>query len=204
MANGTVKHTRWGDGWKQAIEAAFPPTATGKKEVTVLRIPGRSFDATVVDERWSTYKVIAMLPRFPAAQEERFMEALRRNPELSLALRHHTQPESALDFAQANGLAFYFAPGTKLSVQCSCGSRGYVCPHARAALLALGDRIDKEPFLLFSIRGIAAGNSSDSFTFQILRGRKFRADARPGRSRQCDPRCDGNSAGGDRSERRVR
>src|SRR5574344_540106 len=154
MANGTVKHTRWGDGWKQAIEAAFPPTATGKKEVTVLRIQGRSFDATVVDERWSTYKVIAMLPRFPAAQEERFMEALRRNPELSLALRHHTQPESALDFAQANGLAFYFAPGTKLSVQCSCGSRGYVCPHARAALLALGDRIDKEPFLLFSIRGM--------------------------------------------------
>ena len=154
MANGTVKHTRWGDGWKQAIEAAFPPTATGKKEVTVLRIQGRSFDATVIDERWSTYKVITMLPRFPAAQEERFMDALRRNPELSLALRHHTQPEKALDFAQANGLALYFAPGTKLSVQCSCGSRGYVCPHAHAALLALGDRIDKEPFLLFSIRGM--------------------------------------------------
>ena len=154
MANGTAKHTRWGDGWKQAIEAAFPALTPSKKEVTVLRIQGRSFDATVVDERWNTYKVIAMLPRFPAAQEERFMDALRKDPELSLALRHHTQPENALDFAQANGLAFFFAPGVKLSVQCSCGSRGYVCAHARAALLALGERIDKDPFLLFSIRGM--------------------------------------------------
>lgn len=153
MAGDLVKHSLWGDKWRNAVEAAFPSFAMAKVQTLELRVAGRSLIAKVVDAKWNSCQVTAMLSRFSEEEENCLMNALRNSQELASSLAHHLQPKDVLELAEKNGMRLLLGPGIKFSVRCSCGERG-MCQHAFAMFRALGNKIDRDPFLLFSIRGM--------------------------------------------------
>ncbi len=153
MATDSVKRTPWGDEWRSAVERSFAVYSRSEARAADVKISGRTVKARIVDGSWSTQNVELMMSRFSEEEESLLMEGLKKNPELAGSLAHHLEPKETLDFAKEQGLKMVPGAGVKFSVKCSCGMRG-MCNHAYAALHGIGKKIDKDPFTIFTVRGM--------------------------------------------------
>ncbi len=153
MASDSAKKNPWGDKWRESLEGGFPAYLRSAARAADVQISGRTVNARIVGDSWNTQKVVLLFSRFSEEEEANMLTALKRLPELSNSLAHHLEPDEALELAVNNGMKLFPGAGVKFSVKCSCGMRG-MCKHTYAALAGLGKKIDKNPFLLFSLRGL--------------------------------------------------
>lgn len=163
MASDSVRHTLWGDKWRNAVERSFSLYAKLEARAVDIKISGRTIDARVVDGSWSSQRTVLMLSRFSEEEETALMDALKKNAPLAGSLAHRLEPKETLDFVQSIGLKMLPGPGVKFSVKCSCGMRG-MCSHAYAALFAVGKKIDRNPFTVFTVRGLDIGSIAEECT----------------------------------------
>lgn len=143
----------WGDRWRDAVERRFFAYSGKKFRSQDLKISGRTIESKLVDESWEQFRTVVMLSRFLDAEEENVQASLLKNPELARKLSHYQQPKETLEFVEHCGLNLLPERGVKFSVKCSCGAQG-MCAHAYAALYAVGEKIDRDPFTIFRIRGL--------------------------------------------------
>ncbi len=160
MALDSARHTLWGDKWRNAVERSFPLYAKTEARSVDIKISGRTIDARVVDGSWISHRTVVMLSRFSDEEEAVLMDAIKKNAPLAEALAHHLEPKETLDFVQSVGLKILPGPGVKFSAKCSCGMRG-MCSHAYAALFAVGKKIDRNPFTVFTLRGLCIGSLAE-------------------------------------------
>ncbi len=163
MSADSVKHSPWGDKWRAAVERAFPVYSRAQTRAADIKISGRNMEARIVDGSWSTQKTLLLLSRFSEEEESVLMDAIKKNPSLAESLAHHLEPKEALEVAENAGVKLFPERGVKFSVKCSCGMRG-MCNHAYAALFGIGKKIDRDPFLLFKIRGMNIGQLAEQCT----------------------------------------
>lgn len=163
MASDSARHTLWGDKWRNAVERSFPLYAKSEARAADIKISGRTIDARIVDGTWSSQRTVVMLSRFSDEEEAALMDALKKNSTLAGLLAHHLEPKETLDFVQSIGLKILPGPGVKFSVKCSCGTRG-MCAHAYAALFSVGKKIDRNPFAVFTVRGLDIGLLAEECT----------------------------------------
>ena len=62
-------------------------------------------------------------------------------------------------FLGENGL---FPNPKEISLQCSCPDWAIMCKHVASALYAIGARLDENPFLFFTLRGIDVDHLIDT------------------------------------------
>lgn len=163
MASDSVRHTLWGDKWRNAVERSFSLYAKSEVRAADIKISGRTIEARIVDGSWNPQRTVVMLSRFSDEEEASLMDALQKNSPLAGSLAHHLEPKETLDFVQSIGLKILPGPGVKFSVKCSCGMRG-MCVHAYAALFAVGKKIDRNPFTVFTVRGLDIGSLAEECT----------------------------------------
>ena len=147
------KQTPWGDKWRDAVSRAFAAYALTKSVAGEMDISGRTLKAKVVDGSWNVYKTVVVFSRLSDSEESLLMDALGKNEKLARQLSRHVQAKETLDFVQGLGVRMFPERGMKFSVKCSCGALG-MCEHVYASILAVGKKVDREPFTLFSIRGL--------------------------------------------------
>lgn len=150
--------TWWGQAFAEALGAAAPaPVARGKRKARAAKLRGldpKSGEALVEVSASSVlpYEVRIAIAPLPGEVWERATAALRGKAVFAAKLLASELPPGIEEaFVLAGGSLFPAAGAAR--VRCNCPSGPGGCHHAAAAQRALAEVVDRDPFLLFDLRG---------------------------------------------------
>lgn len=157
-----VGTTWWGARWIEALEKLGanygPRLARGK---TYART-GRTHDfvvgpggatAQVTGSRAEPYVVRIALAELDDATWKRAIDAMAAEARFAAELLAGEMPRSIDDAFRAAGASLFPATEADLTTSCSCPDWANPCKHVAATHYVLGDALDRDPFLLFELRG---------------------------------------------------
>ena len=125
-------------------------------------------EAQVQGSRKRPYDVEISVRTIDANDWERLREALAEQPVIAASLLAGRMPENIEDTFKAVGLSMFPERGDDLETDCSCPDWSNPCKHIAAVYLLLGEEFDRDPFLIFRMRGMDRGD---------LLGEEFRQSA---------------------------
>jgi hypothetical protein len=151
----------WGQRWQELLEQAGPSHArrvqrgqalARRGAVEGLRIEVGRITGTVREDRVVPYRV--ELRWTPPDEEawEAAVTALSSELRFTAALLDGTLPEGIEEVLAAAGVRVIPAE-RDLDLRCTCTERVRLCRHVAAVHSAAGSLIDRDPFLLLSLRG---------------------------------------------------
>ena len=111
-------------------------------------------EAQVQGSRKRPYDVEISVRTIEAADWERLRQALAEQPVIAASLLAGRMPENIEDTFKAVGLSMFPARGDDLETDCSCPDWSNPCKHIAAVYLLLGEEFDRDPFLIFRMRGM--------------------------------------------------
>jgi uncharacterized Zn finger protein len=88
---------------------------------------------------------------------KKIIKVLGDDPELGGRLLMSELPEGIEAAFESIGLSLFPTAGGDLKAACSCPDQANPCKHVAAVYYTLGEEFDREPFLLFKIRGMDRG-----------------------------------------------
>lgn len=157
----------WGNAWCANLERYADYESRldrGKRYVRTgavidLKIEKGKIQAKVQGSRKTPYKVGI---RISPLSEDRCQEIIaacgRRIENLEKLLAGDFPEELKELFTQKNGL---FPAPREISFSCSCPDWALMCKHVAATLYGVGARLDEDPSLFFTLRGIEMGRFID-------------------------------------------
>ncbi|MFR3674083.1 MAG: SWIM zinc finger family protein [[Clostridium] innocuum] len=117
-----------------------------------LQIRAGRIQARVQGRRKAPYKVEIHISPLKEEDCQRIMQACANQIENLEALLSGEFPQSLQElFTGESGL---FPSPREISFQCSCPDWAIMCKHVAAVLYGVGNRLDENPFLFFTLRGI--------------------------------------------------
>ena len=147
------KPTLWGDKWRTSMKKFYSSYSHSEATATEIKLSGRSGEVKVVDGSWKTQKVIFRLSRFTETEENKILEIFKKNPQFIGNFSSKILTSEILPLIEQSDVRLFPGPGVKFSAMCTCGMQG-LCTHIYAAIYGLGKKIDRDPQLLFSQRGL--------------------------------------------------
>lgn len=157
-----IGSTWWGKRWLGALSlfsAEFGHRLERGRDyaqagrVHQLRLEGPTVVASVTGSRPEAYEVRMSLDRIDDSTWERVVEAMASRAAFIAALLAGEMPRE-IDQAFAQGGASLFpASEEDLWTSCTCPDWANPCKHVAACHYVLADLIDKDPFVLFDLRG---------------------------------------------------
>lgn len=159
MTIGATKFaTWWGRAFAEALGAAAPvPVARGKAKARAARLRGldpKNGDALVEVSASSVlpYEVRISLHPIPDEVWEKATASLIGKAFFAAKLLASELPNEVEDaFVAAGGSLFPVAGAARIRCNCPSGPGG--CRHASVAQRGLAEAVDRDPFLLFDLRG---------------------------------------------------
>jgi len=150
----------WGHRWLESVagEAGRGRLEKGRElldqgAVTGLAIRSGRADAEVRQSATAAFHVTVTVAPFPEGVLDLAVRVLAGRASFTAALLSGRLPEEIdIVFAAAGGELLPGGESTMTSA-CACKEEGSPCRHAAAVHLAVGDRLDRDPFLLFLLRG---------------------------------------------------
>ncbi|MFC1643003.1 hypothetical protein ACFL5O_10030 [Myxococcota bacterium] len=154
--------TWWGQRWIEALERmSFGYSNRLARGRTYARA-GRTHDlviqegtvtAKVTGSRTTPYRVTITLGKLPDAVWNKAIAAMARKAQFSAELLAGQMPQEIdTAFGEAGGSVFPIKP-MDLTTHCSCPDWANPCKHVAATHYVLGETLDRDPFLLFELRG---------------------------------------------------
>lgn len=151
-----------GDRWLDAILHLSP---RGRRHLVLGRRYARSgrvvnarvaagvVSGTVLGDRKTPYAVTIMVRPIAEDVWARALQTIDATDRLALQLRLGIVPPTVATLVETAGDTLWPRDGYALRARCACGTRGDSCRHVVALHCWLADRLDREPFLLFALRG---------------------------------------------------
>ncbi len=159
-ARTEVRHW-WGQRWLDALDATGAGAARAVRRghglarrgsVQDLTLTSGRITASVSADRGSRVRVELAWPEPDDAAWTRAIDALAGQLRYTAALLDGTLPEELADDIQASGVDL--VPDlAALAMRCSCEERGPICRHVAAVVVAAAVQVDRDPSLLFELRG---------------------------------------------------
>jgi uncharacterized Zn finger protein len=109
--------------------------------------------ARVTGSRPKPYDVTIQLAQLSDADWERAIAALAARAQFSAELLGGEMPKAIDEAFQAAGTGLFPGSPGELDTDCSCPDWGNPCKHVAATHYVLGEALDRDPFLLFELRG---------------------------------------------------
>ena len=123
-------------------------------QVTNLTVDSGSVAAKVQGSRPKPYDVHVGVKKLTDSQWSTVAGALSQQAIFAARLLAGEMPHDVEDvFAQAN-VSLFPETETDLDTDCSCPDMSNPCKHIAAVYYLLGDEFDRDPFLIFKLRGI--------------------------------------------------
>jgi len=153
--------TWWGKQWLDALSGIDNANRIprGKSYADTSKV--KDFDiqnglivAKVQGSQSLPYKQSISLTQFTPKEKQTLIEAITENPFLLSALLNKELPEELNDEAKAKGVSIFPASWKSMKSTCSCPDYAVPCKHVAAVIYVVANEIDKNPFLLFQIKGI--------------------------------------------------
>jgi len=154
--------TWWGQRWIEALEVVLRGSAGRLARGRAYARAGRAHDlvvkggkigANVTGSRPTPYAVAIELTELPDAVWEQVVHAMAGKAEFAAELLAGQMPRNIGDVFRQAGASLFPAERSDLSTKCSCPDWGDPCKHVAATHYLLGEALDRDPFLLFELRG---------------------------------------------------
>jgi uncharacterized Zn finger protein len=157
---GSFSQTWWGRRWIEALEGFGWDTrlARGRSyarrgQVVDLDVAPGEVSALVQGSQSKPYRVRIGLAPLAEEQWAAAFEALAREAGHSAWLLAGELPEEVEPIFAAAGSSLFPARANDLEMRCSCPDWAVPCKHVAAVHYLLAEEIDRDPFLLFMLRG---------------------------------------------------
>ena len=111
-----------------------------------------SVEAAIIGSQ--TYRVTITFPQYTSDEKKIIINWLKEQPVWMSCLFSDELVEDFADTVRAKSGVDIIPAYEQMTVQCTCPDYIEPCKHAAAAYYYLGECIDNDPFLLFSLRGL--------------------------------------------------
>jgi len=156
-------NTPWGEAWLEAFEYIDYDTnrlARGKSYARGGRVKDIKIDskgivtAKVKGSKTRPYKTEIQLDSLSPFDKADLIELISKDPSISSELSLGRIPDSLLPLLNAKEIDLFPTEWDDISSNCSCPDWANPCKHLAAVYYVLTEEIDKDPLLLFRLRGI--------------------------------------------------
>lgn len=160
VKNKAITTSWWGQAWCENLEQYADYASRierGKRYVRAqavvdLKIAKGKIHARVQGRRKAPYRIeIRISPLKEKNCQEIMKKCASKIESLEVLVRGDFPEELKELFTSEDGL---FPNPSEISLQCSCPDWAIMCKHVAAVLYGIGVRLDENPFLFFTLRGI--------------------------------------------------
>ncbi len=151
----------WAKRWMQTLEQlrigarlSRGRSYARRGQVLSIDIQNGVVEAKVQGSRKRPYDVEISVSTIGQADWELLRQALAEQPVIAASLLAGRMPENIEDTFRAVGLSMFPERGDDLETDCSCPDWSNPCKHIAAVYLLLGEEFDRDPFLIFRLRGM--------------------------------------------------
>jgi uncharacterized Zn finger protein len=123
-------------------------------QVLSIEIEPGQVQARVQGSRPRPYDVTIKTRTLTGAERQKLAGALGRQALFAAKLLAGEMPHEIEEVFRDAGLALFPARHSDLTTACSCPDSSNPCKHIAAVYYLLGEEFDRDPFLLFTLRGV--------------------------------------------------
>jgi len=153
-----IATTFWGKSWCEAMESdadfenRLPRGRTYARNGSVVHLEVSAGTVTAVVSGSALYDVTVRVKALPDARWRAIRSACGAGVS-ALALLQGKLDDAVMSVLTAPG-AGMIPEGGDFKISCSCPDYATLCKHAAAVLYGVGARLDRDPALLFTLRGV--------------------------------------------------
>jgi uncharacterized Zn finger protein len=175
--------TWWGQRWIEALENVLRGDSLRLARGRTYARAGRTHDlvvrggkitAKVTGSRATPYKIAIELAQLGDAAWKKAIAGMAEKAQFSAELLAGQMPKAIDEVFQAAGASLFPKQRVDLKTSCSCPDWGDPCKHVAATHYVLGEALDRDPFLLFELRG-----KSKEHVLDALRAARVSMDEAP-------------------------
>ncbi len=130
-------------------------TYANNGSVKEIKIENATVRAKVKGRLPSPYSIKISLKQFNKSQIEEIKNLVNGNPVIAAELSLGKLPESLLVHLEERNLMLFPKSWKDLNSNCSCPDDANPCKHIAAVYYLISSEVDKDPFFLFNMKGIA-------------------------------------------------
>jgi len=154
--------TWWGQRWIGALEQVLRGDAGRLSRGRTYARAGRTHDLTIIDGKvsakvtGSAAKPYVIAIRLDTLSDKAWTDAIMvmaERAQFSAELLAGQMPLAIDEAFRDGGVSLFPGKRADLTTSCSCPDWGDPCKHIAATHYVLGDALDRDPFLLFELRG---------------------------------------------------
>ena len=154
--------TWWGQRWIEALENVLRGDSRRLARGRTYARAGRTHDlvvkggkvtAKVTGSRATPYKITIELTELSAPAWKKAIDGLAKKAQFSAELLAGQMPQTIDEVFVEAGVSLFPKQRADLKTSCSCPDWGDPCKHVAATHYVLGEALDRDPFLLFELRG---------------------------------------------------
>ncbi|HEX2868163.1 MAG TPA: SNF2-related protein [Ignavibacteriales bacterium] len=162
--------TWWGEAWINALERIdydanrLPRgrTYANTGRVKDIKISGKgNVEALVQGSRPKLYKITIKISKFSASEKTSIKKIIEDNPSIASELSLGNLPSKLLEILEANHISIMPKSWRSIDANCSCPDWANPCKHLAAVYYIIANEIDKNPFLIFKMKGIPPEDLSE-------------------------------------------
>jgi uncharacterized Zn finger protein len=153
--------TWWGKRWIEALERVLQGDSGRLARGRSYARAGRTHDFVIAAGKVSAqvtgsrapYQVDITLPQLDDATWQAAISAMAQKAEFSALLLNGEMPQQIDEVFHAARSSLFPRQRADLVTSCDCPDWGDPCKHVAAVHYVLGEALDRDPFLLFELRG---------------------------------------------------
>jgi hypothetical protein len=119
-----------------------------------LKVAPGKVTATVTDDELDSYGVSLNLEVFDARAWNQILQAMSQQALFAAQLLNGEMPRDVDRLFRSCGKSLFPANSHDIDADCSCDDWSSPCKHVAATHYVLGEALDRDPFLLFELRGM--------------------------------------------------
>src|SRR5215210_967607 len=123
-------------------------------QVLSIQVEKGQVRAAVQGSRPKPYEIVIQVKTLPAADWKKLAQALSRQALFAAKLLAGEMPQDIEQVFQEAGLSLFPTRLGDLTTKCSCPDWSNPCKHIAAVYYLLGEEFDRDPFLIFTLRGL--------------------------------------------------
>jgi uncharacterized Zn finger protein len=159
---GTFGESWWAKRWIGVLESFNLGARLGRGrsyarrgQVLAITIEKGVVTAQVQGSRPSPYRVTIKLTVLPKTEWQKLAAVLTQQAIFTAKLLAGEMPQDIETAFREAGLSLFPAKQQDLATDCSCPDWSNPCKHIAAVYYLLGEEFDRDPFVLFKLRGMA-------------------------------------------------
>lgn len=157
----TIAASWWGKAWNKNLESyADYENRIGRGKSYVrnhavldLKIRQGVVDALVQGSGSKPYQVEVGIDKLNSERWNQIVELCNHRIDSVETLLAGKFPRELAELFQTHSYGLFPSP-KEIHFQCSCPDYAYMCKHVAAVLYGVGARLDKDPMLFFTLRGV--------------------------------------------------